>query len=68
MRVSSELTDAINHIEGQYRAADVRSEELSDTIPAIPDTRKFAFYEANGELYYRDDSDYMTRFKAKWGY
>lgn len=63
--LKQQLAEAIGHIEGQYRASVEKLEELPEEIPAPPDSRKFAFYEANGELYYRQDTDVMTRFKAK---
>ena len=34
-------------------------------MPAPPDSRKYSFYAVNGELYYRQEGDTMTRFKAK---
>ncbi|MBO6309844.1 MAG: DUF3848 domain-containing protein [Oribacterium sp.] len=64
--LSEQLAEAVKHIEGQYIPADITQDvKIADEVPAPPDSRKYSFYAVNGELYYRQEGDTMTRFKAK---
>ena len=64
--LKAQLDAAIENIKGEYKPLSrKKSEEVVDELPAPLNARKFSFYEANGSLYYLDDTDTMKRFTAK---
>ncbi len=58
--LSEQLTEAVQHIRGEYQAAELpnelEGEAAADTIPADPNVKNYAFTMVDGEVYYRTNS------------
>ena len=66
--LKSLLSEAVQNINGEYKAASVMKnvEEISaDVIPAPAESRKFSYQAVNGELYYREAGDIMEKVPVK---
>ena len=66
--LKSLLSEAVQNIKGEYKAASVMKnvEEISaDVIPAPAESRKFSYQAVNGELYYREAGDIMEKVPVK---
>ena len=66
--LKSLLSEAVQNIRGEYKAASVMKnvEEINaDVIPAPAESRKFSFQAVNGELYYREAGDNMEKVTVK---
>lgn len=66
--LKSLLSEAVQNIRGEYKAASVMKtvEEINaDAIPAPAESRKFSFQAVNGELYYREAGDTMEKVSVK---
>lgn len=66
--LKSLLSEAVQNIRGEYKAASVMKnvEEINaDIIPAPAKSRKFSFQAVNGELYYRESGDTMEKVPVK---
>ena len=66
--LKSLLSEAVQNIRGEYKAASVMKtvEEINaDVIPAPAESRKFSFQAVNGELYYREAGDTMEKVPVK---
>ena len=56
------LAEAVQHIEGQYIAAEVETPDIADTevqrktLPADPAVKNFSYTVVDGEIYYRENS------------
>ena len=56
------LAEAVQHIEGQYIAAEVETPDIADTevqrktLPADPAVKNFSYMVVDGEIYYRENS------------
>ena len=57
-----QLTEAVQHIEGQYTAAEIAAPDIADTeaqrktLPADPAVKNFSYTVVDGEIYYRENS------------
>ena len=58
--LSEQLTEAVQHIRGEYQAAELpnelEGEAAADTIPADPNVKNYAFTMVDGAVYYRTNS------------
>ena len=58
--MQEQLTQAIQQISGEYRAAEVmelsEGEEITETIPADPDVKNYSYALVDGEVYFRENS------------
>ncbi len=55
--LGQQLQEAVQHIHGQYLAAELdQSVETDDSIPADPDVKNFSFTLYNDTVYYRENS------------
>ena len=58
--LQEQLTQAIQQIGGEYRAAEVmelsEGEEITETIPADPDVKNYSYALVDGEVYFRENS------------
>ena len=58
--LKQQLAEAIKNIKGTYRSAEIKVEPKNeDVIPAPANSRKFSFYELDGNIYYREAGDTM---------
>ena len=57
-----QLAEAVQHIEGQYTAAEVDAPDIAEeettrrTLPADPDVKNFSYTVVDGEVFYRENS------------
>ena len=57
-----QLAEAVQHIEGQYTAAEVDTPDIAEeeatrrTLPADPEVKNFAYTVVDGEVFYRENS------------
>ncbi|MCM1525050.1 MAG: YodL domain-containing protein [Ruminococcus sp.] len=65
--LKEQLAEAVGNIRGTYTAAEKKpkSKEIEDVIPAPPDSRIFSYYAVDGAVYFRDDTEDMTRVNLK---
>ena len=58
--LSEQLSEAIKHITGSYKEAELselgEGEPIAKTIPADPNVKNFSYTVKNGEVYYRQNS------------
>ena len=60
--LADQLTEAVQHIEGQYTAAEVDAPDIAEeeatrrTLPADPDVKNFSYTVVDGEVFYRENS------------
>ena len=60
--LADQLTEAVQHIEGQYTAAEVDTPDIAEeeatrrTLPADPEVKNFAYTVVDGEVFYRENS------------
>ena len=60
--LSDQLAEAVQHIEGQYTAAEVDAPDIAEeetirrTLPADPEVKNFSYTEVDGEVFYRENS------------
>ena len=60
--LADQLAEAVQHIEGQYTAAEVNSPDIAEeettrrTLPADPDVKNFSYTVVDGEVFYRENS------------
>ena len=60
--LADQLTKAVQHIEGQYTAAEVDAPDIAEeettrrTLPADPDVKNFSYTVVDGEVFYRENS------------
>ena len=60
--LSDQLTEAVQHIEGQHTAAEVDAPDIAEeeatrrTLPADPDVKNFSYTVVDGEVFYRENS------------
>ena len=60
--LADQLAEAVQHIEGQYTAAEVDTPDIAEeeatrrTLPADPEVKNFAYTVVDGEIYYRENS------------
>ncbi len=61
--LADQLAEAVQHIEGQYTAAEIdaptllrRKPRTRRTLPADPDVKNFSYTVVNGEVFYRENS------------
>ena len=60
--LADQLAEAVQHIEGQYTAAEVETPDIADaenekrTLPADPDVKNFSYTVVDGEVFYRENS------------
>ena len=60
--LADQLAEAVQHIEGQYTAAEVDAPDIAEeeaarrTLPADPEVKNFAYTVVNGEVFYRENS------------
>ena len=60
--LKQQLAEAIKNIKGTYRAADIEIEPKNDDIISAPaNSRKFSFYEQDGNIYYREADETMKK-------
>lgn len=60
--LKQQLAEAIKNIKGIYRSAEIKVEPKNeDVIPAPANSRKFSFYELDGNIYYREANDTMKK-------
>lgn len=60
--LKEQLAAAVSNIKGTYRAAEVEVPvQNEDEIPAPANSRKFSYYHNNGNLYYREAGENMTK-------
>ena len=66
--LADQLAEAVQHIEGQYTAAEVDAPDIAEeeatrrTLPADPDVKNFSYTVVDGEVFYRENS-VMTQVK-----
>ena len=64
--LADQLAEAVQHIEGQYTAAEVDAPDIAEeeatrrTLPADPEVKNFSYTVVDGEVFYRENS-VMTR-------
>ena len=57
-----QLAEAVQHIEGQYTAAEVDAPDIAEeeaarrTLPADPEVKNFSYTVVDGEVFYRENS------------
>ena len=60
--LADQLTEAVQHIEGQYTAVEITAPDVADaevqrkTLPADPTVKNFSYTVVDGEIYYRENS------------
>ena len=60
--LADQLAEAVQHIEGQYTAAEVDAPDIAEeetarrTLPADPEVKNFSYTVADGEVFYRENS------------
>ena len=60
--LADQLAEAVQHIEGQYIAAEVDAPDIAEeetarrTLPADPDVKNFSHTVVDGEVFYRENS------------
>ena len=60
--LADQLAEAVQHIEGQYTAAEVDTPDIAEeeatrrTLPADPEVKNFAYTVVDGEAFYRENS------------
>ena len=60
--LADQLAEAVQHIEGQYTAAEVdapdiaKEETTRHTLPADPEVKNFSYTVVDGEVFYRENS------------
>ena len=60
--LSDQLAEAVQHIEGQYTAAEVDAPDIAEeettrrTLPADPEVKNFSYTVVDGEIFYRENS------------
>ena len=60
--LADQLAEAVQHIEGQYTAAEVDTPDIAEeettrrTLPADPDVKNFSYTVVDGEVFYRENS------------
>ena len=60
--LADQLTEAVQHIEGQYTAVEISTPDVADaeaqrrTLPADPTVKNFSYTVVDGEIYYRENS------------
>ena len=60
--LADQLAEAVQHIEGQYTAAEVDAPDIAEeeatrrTLPADPDVKNFYYTVVDGEVFYRENS------------
>ena len=60
--LGDQLAEAVQHIEGQYTAAEVDAPDIAEeeanrrTLPADPDVKNFSYTVVDGEVFYRENS------------
>ena len=60
--LADQLAEAVQHIEGQYTAAEVDAPDIAEeettrrTLPANPDVKNFSYTVVDGEVFYRENS------------
>ena len=60
--LAEQLAEAVQHIEGQYTAAEVDAPDIAEeetarrTLPADPDVKNFSYTVVDGEVFYRENS------------
>ena len=60
--LAEQLAEAVQHIEGQYAAAEVDTPDIAEeeaarrTLPADPDVKNFSYTVVDGEVFYRENS------------
>ena len=62
INLADQLAEAVQHIEGQYTAAEVDTPDIAEeeaarrTLPADPDVKNFSYTVVDGEVFYRENS------------
>ena len=62
VNLGDQLAEAVQHIEGQYTAAEVDAPDIAEeeatrrTLPADPDVKNFSYTVVDGEVFYRENS------------
>ena len=60
--LANQLAEAVQHIEGQYTAAEVDAPDIAEeettrrTLPADPEVKNFSYTVVDGEVFYRENS------------
>ena len=60
--LADQLTEAVQHIEGQYTAVEIAAPDVADaevqrkTLPTDPTVKNFSYTVVDGEIYYRENS------------
>ena len=60
--LEDQLAEAVQHIEGQYTAAEVDAPDIAEeenarrTLPADPEVKNFSYTVVDGEVFYRENS------------
>ena len=60
--LADQLAEAVQHIEGQYTAAEVDAPDVAEeeatrrTLPADPEVKNFSYTVVDGEVFYRENS------------
>ena len=60
--LADQLTEAVQHIEGQYTEVEVETPDIADVenekhiLPADPDVKNFSYTVVDGEVFYRENS------------
>ena len=60
--LSDQLAEAVQHIEGQYTAAEVDTPDIAEEeatrriLPADPEVKNFSYTVVDGEVFYRENS------------
>ena len=60
--LADQLAEAVQHIEGQYTAAEVDVPDITEeetarrTLPADPEVKNFSYTVVDGEVFYRENS------------
>ena len=60
--LADQLAEAVQHIEGQYTAAEVDTPDIAEeeaarrTLPADPDVKNFSYTVVDDEVFYRENS------------
>ena len=60
--LADQLAEAVQHIEGQYTAAEVDAPDIAEeeatrrTLPADPEVKNFSYTAVDGEVFYRENS------------
>ena len=60
--LADQLAEAVQHIEGQYTAAEMDTPDIAEeeaarrTLPADPEVKNFSYTVVDGEVFYRENS------------